>query len=173
MVFFLLFFLISPTTLVLSFSMQLWLSANLICIVIQYADLSLMSFGDKMCSIMMYCILYWEMILGISGYGILVISLSPCVVRCSSVTWRETTCLDCCHSCSMSPSESGRPGLRSHWFRQDVGILSPAARPPAAAGQSGLQSRRHLPHQRAGQPGTRNQQQHVDWTQVVYCDSCL
>lgn len=69
--------------------MQLWLSANLICIIIQYADLSLMSFGDKMCSIMMYCILYWEMILGISGYGILVISLSPCVVTWRDVTWHN------------------------------------------------------------------------------------
>lgn len=67
------------------------------------------------------------------------------------------------HSCSVSPSESGRPGLRSHRFRQDVGVLSPAARPPAAAGQSGIPSRGHLPHQGAGQPGTLSHAVFPEW----------
>lgn len=69
----------------------------------------------------------------------------------------ETRCTDRFHSRSMLPTEPGRPGVRSHRFREDAGVLSPAARPTAAACQPGLQSRRHLPHQRAGQPGTHNE----------------
>lgn len=51
-------------------------------------------------------------------------------------------------------SGSGAAGLRSHRIRKDFGFLSPAAGPPAAAGQPGLQSCDHFSNQRAGQSGT-------------------
>lgn len=57
--------------------------------------------------------------------------------------------------CLIPGSGSGAAGLCTHRIGEDFGFLSPAARPPAAAGQPGLQSGDHLPNQRAGQPGTR------------------
>ncbi|MEQ2214760.1 hypothetical protein XENOCAPTIV_019166, partial [Xenoophorus captivus] len=47
---------------------------------------------------------------------------------------------------------SGVVGLRSYWIWKDSGLFSSTARPPAAAGQFGLQSSDHLPDQRTGQP---------------------